>query len=176
MCGVPAVLLWVLTVRPVLAPLMLTSPLSAPTPVQARPARWSSLVSWASELDPQQRTPGQHPACNACHRAAAPRAASRLSGCPSPPPAACSQLGPLCHAGFGAAYGTAKSGVGIASMGVMRPELVMKVRRAAGSKQGACVPRQPALSAPLSSTTHPHAGLFAVGCNAGSADSVQDGF
>lgn len=29
-------------------------------------------------------------------------------------------------AGFGAAYGTAKSGVGIASMGVMRPELVMK--------------------------------------------------
>ena len=27
---------------------------------------------------------------------------------------------------FGAAYGTAKSGVGIASMGVMRPELVMK--------------------------------------------------
>lgn len=30
------------------------------------------------------------------------------------------------HAGMGAAYGTAKSGVGIASMGVMRPELVMK--------------------------------------------------
>jgi len=29
-------------------------------------------------------------------------------------------------AGFGAAYGTAKAGVGIASMGVMRPELVMK--------------------------------------------------
>ena len=28
--------------------------------------------------------------------------------------------------GFGAAYGTAKAGVGIASMGVMRPELVMK--------------------------------------------------
>jgi ATP synthase proteolipid subunit len=32
----------------------------------------------------------------------------------------------LCVAGMGAAYGTAKSGVGIASMGVMRPELVMK--------------------------------------------------
>ena len=32
----------------------------------------------------------------------------------------------LSDAGFGAAYGTAKSGVGIASMGVMRPELVMK--------------------------------------------------
>jgi ATP synthase proteolipid subunit len=31
-----------------------------------------------------------------------------------------------CLAGFGAAYGTAKSGVGIASMGVLRPELVMK--------------------------------------------------
>ncbi len=27
---------------------------------------------------------------------------------------------------FGAAYGTAKSGVGIAAMGVMRPEMVMK--------------------------------------------------
>ncbi len=32
----------------------------------------------------------------------------------------------LLVAGMGAAYGTAKSGVGIASMGVMRPELVMK--------------------------------------------------
>ena len=31
-----------------------------------------------------------------------------------------------CSAGFGAAYGTAKAGVGIASMGVLRPELVMK--------------------------------------------------
>ncbi|XP_013638291.1 PREDICTED: V-type proton ATPase subunit c1-like [Brassica oleracea var. oleracea] len=28
--------------------------------------------------------------------------------------------------GMGAAYGTAKSGVGVPSMGVMRPELVMK--------------------------------------------------
>nr|XP_004510660.3 V-type proton ATPase 16 kDa proteolipid subunit-like [Cicer arietinum] len=28
--------------------------------------------------------------------------------------------------GMGAAYGTTKSGVGVASMGVMRPELVMK--------------------------------------------------
>jgi V-type H+-transporting ATPase 16kDa proteolipid subunit len=28
--------------------------------------------------------------------------------------------------GLGAAYGTAKSGVGIASMAVMRPELIMK--------------------------------------------------
>ena len=32
----------------------------------------------------------------------------------------------LVFANMGAAYGTAKSGVGIASMGVMRPELVMK--------------------------------------------------
>ena len=32
----------------------------------------------------------------------------------------------LVFANIGAAYGTAKSGVGIASMGVMRPELVMK--------------------------------------------------
>lgn len=32
----------------------------------------------------------------------------------------------LVFACLGAAYGTAKSGVGIASMGVMRPELVMK--------------------------------------------------
>lgn len=28
--------------------------------------------------------------------------------------------------GFGAAYGTAKSGVGLCAMGVMRPELMMK--------------------------------------------------
>lgn len=28
--------------------------------------------------------------------------------------------------GFGAAYGTAKSGVGIMAMGVMRPDLIMK--------------------------------------------------
>eukprot|EP00762_Andalucia_godoyi_P004339 ANDGO_05451.mRNA.1 V-type proton ATPase 16 kDa proteolipid subunit len=32
----------------------------------------------------------------------------------------------LVFANLGAAYGTAKSGVGVASMGVMRPELVMK--------------------------------------------------
>lgn len=30
------------------------------------------------------------------------------------------------YLGFGAAYGTAKSGVGICAMGVMRPELIMK--------------------------------------------------
>lgn len=30
------------------------------------------------------------------------------------------------YAAFGAAYGTAKSGVGIAAMSVMRPELIMK--------------------------------------------------
>merc|ERR1711934_47586 len=32
----------------------------------------------------------------------------------------------LVFANFGAAYGTAKSGVGVASMGVMRPDLVMR--------------------------------------------------
>ena len=32
----------------------------------------------------------------------------------------------LIHLGFGAAYGTAKSGVGIASMGVLRPDLIIK--------------------------------------------------
>ena len=31
-----------------------------------------------------------------------------------------------CNIGFGAAYGTAKSGVGIASMGVLRPDLIIK--------------------------------------------------
>jgi ATP synthase proteolipid subunit len=30
------------------------------------------------------------------------------------------------HADLGAAYGTAKSGVGVSSMGVMKPDLVMK--------------------------------------------------
>lgn len=38
----------------------------------------------------------------------------------------CCRPFPPVPAGMGAAYGTAKSGVGIASMGVMRPELVMK--------------------------------------------------
>lgn len=32
----------------------------------------------------------------------------------------------LVFSNLGAAYGTAKSGVGVASMGVMRPELVMR--------------------------------------------------
>jgi ATP synthase proteolipid subunit len=32
----------------------------------------------------------------------------------------------LTSIGFGAAYGTAKSGVGIASMGVLRPDLIIK--------------------------------------------------
>jgi len=32
----------------------------------------------------------------------------------------------LIFSNLGAAYGTAKSGVGVASMGVMRPELVMR--------------------------------------------------
>jgi ATP synthase proteolipid subunit len=36
------------------------------------------------------------------------------------------QIALLIFEGFGAAYGTAKSGVGIASMAVMRPELIMK--------------------------------------------------
>jgi len=36
----------------------------------------------------------------------------------------CCQL--LCSTALGAAYGTAKSGTGIAAMAVMRPELIMK--------------------------------------------------
>lgn len=32
----------------------------------------------------------------------------------------------ICISAFGAAYGTAKSGTGIAAMSVMRPELIMK--------------------------------------------------
>ena len=32
----------------------------------------------------------------------------------------------IVFANFGAAYGTAKSGVGISSMGVMRPDMVMR--------------------------------------------------
>lgn len=31
--------------------------------------------------------------------------------------------------GAGAAYGTAKSGIGIAGVGTFRPDLIMKVRR-----------------------------------------------
>jgi V-type H+-transporting ATPase proteolipid subunit len=36
------------------------------------------------------------------------------------------QLYDQINSGFGAAYGTAKSGVGICAMGVMRPEQIMK--------------------------------------------------
>ena len=36
------------------------------------------------------------------------------------------RTGNLSYAGLGAAYGTAKSGVGVSAMGVMRPELVMR--------------------------------------------------
>lgn len=32
-------------------------------------------------------------------------------------------------AGMGAAYGTAKSGIGISGVGTFRPDLIMKVRR-----------------------------------------------
>lgn len=35
--------------------------------------------------------------------------------------------------GLGAAYGTAKSGIGIAGVGTFRPDLIMKVRRIQGS-------------------------------------------
>lgn len=40
--------------------------------------------------------------------------------------ASLTRTAPSSSAGFGSAYGTAKSGVGIAAMGVMRPELVIK--------------------------------------------------
>ena len=36
----------------------------------------------------------------------------------------------LISAGIGAAYGTAKSGIGIAGVGTFRPDLIMKVRMA----------------------------------------------
>lgn len=51
-----------------------------------------------------------------------PRLISRSPFAPAQPVLLCCRPA----AGMGAAYGTAKSGVGIASMGVMRPELVMK--------------------------------------------------
>jgi len=38
----------------------------------------------------------------------------------------CGHVSSLCSLDIGAAYGTAKSGVGIASMGVMNPQLVMR--------------------------------------------------
>ena len=47
------------------------------------------------------------------------------TGCPAPDQRICdlTRAGPL---GLGAAYGTAKSGVGVANMGVMHPDVVMK--------------------------------------------------
>ena len=38
----------------------------------------------------------------------------------------CINVGKSCFSALGAAYGTAKSGTGIAAMSVMRPELIMK--------------------------------------------------
>ncbi|POR39288.1 V-type proton ATPase proteolipid subunit [Tolypocladium paradoxum] len=40
---------------------------------------------------------------------------------------ACSQVRPLLWDAIGAAYGTAKSGIGIAGVGTFRPDLIMKV-------------------------------------------------
>ena len=37
-----------------------------------------------------------------------------------------------CSSGIGAAYGTAKSGIGIAGVGTFRPDLIMKVSLAGG--------------------------------------------
>lgn len=37
---------------------------------------------------------------------------------------------------FGAAYGTAKSGVGISAMGVLRPDLIVKSMSTYSSKNG----------------------------------------
>lgn len=42
-------------------------------------------------------------------------------------------------AGMGAAYGTAKSGIGIAGVGTFRPDLIMKVRR---SRVAICVEKK----------------------------------
>ncbi|RXH90960.1 hypothetical protein DVH24_006905 [Malus domestica] len=51
-------------------------------------------------------------------------AAALVFSCKTPIPLAFQSL--FSPQSMGAAYGTAKSGVGVASMGVMRPELVMK--------------------------------------------------
>jgi V-type H+-transporting ATPase 16kDa proteolipid subunit len=40
---------------------------------------------------------------------------------------------------FGAAYGTAKSGVGICAMGVLRPDLIVKSRLAISILKGVIV-------------------------------------
>ena len=69
------------------------------------------------------RTPfflGYLPATFSCIRIGTPY--PRLS----PRPLYLSGLSGCLAADIGAAYGTAKSGVGIASMGVMRPDLVMR--------------------------------------------------
>lgn len=59
-----------------------------------------------------------------------PACATRCTGRPLIPPTSpyqpVSPRAPPLHADLGAAYGTAKSGVGVSSMGVMKPDLVMK--------------------------------------------------
>ena len=46
----------------------------------------------------------------------------------APVPAPASAATSLTRPGMGAAYGTAKAGVGIAGIGTYRPDLIMKVR------------------------------------------------
>jgi hypothetical protein len=45
-------------------------------------------------------------------------------------------MAPLTAAGVGAAYGTAKSGIGIAGVGTYRPDLIMKVCSFLASTRG----------------------------------------
>ena len=54
---------------------------------------------------------------------------------------------------LGAAYGTAKSGVGICSMGVMHPGLIMKCKHSLPTQQGAA----PAAPRPESCASRAHA-------------------
>lgn len=101
-----------------------SSKLESPWNRHARPA--ASATRWPLAAPP----PGLRSA-----RRPGPAGGAGWRGPPAAVPALCLPRPRSCAAapasrplppGFGAAYGTAKAGVGIASMGVMRPELVMK--------------------------------------------------
>lgn len=93
----------------------------------ARPPGASRLQTGRSAPLPR-RPPAPAPSLSSFQQSGYSCCCSRHTALAAPltAAAAASALPPLLPAGFGAAYGTAKSGVGIASMGVMRPELVMK--------------------------------------------------
>ena len=88
----------------------------------APPPLCSSLAHRAGRCCPLQGGSGGH-ASRLVWRPPAPVQRAARHRTPSPP---LTRTASSARADLGAAYGTAKSGVGVSSMGVMKPDLVMK--------------------------------------------------